>query len=63
MRLIAVSGIRGSGKTTLIRALIRTVCENDEATAAVVVNEEGEASYDEAFVRTHGLAVAYLRGG
>jgi G3E family GTPase len=63
MRLITVSGIRGSGKTTLIRALIHSAREKDEATAAVVVNEEGEASYDKAFVRTHDIAVAYLRGG
>jgi G3E family GTPase len=63
MRLIPVSGIRGSGKTTLIRALIRTVRERNAAKAAVIVNEEGEASYDEAFVRAHDVAVDYLRGG
>ncbi len=63
MRLIPVSGIRGSGKTTLIRALIRTAFERNDATAAVIVNEEGDASYDEDFVRTHNVSVTYLRGG
>ena len=63
MKLIHIVGSQNSGKTTLIRALIRTAYERNDATAAVIVNEEGDASYDEDFVRTHNVSVTYLRGG
>ena len=63
MRLIPVSGIRGSGKTTLIRELIRVVLERSGARAAVIVNEEGATAYDEAFTAACRVPVAYLRGG
>lgn len=63
MRLIFVSGIRGSGKTTLIRSLIRRLHRQNGTTAAVIVNEEGEAAYDEDFVQAEGVPVAYIRGG
>ncbi len=62
MRLVSISGARGSGKTTLIRKLI----DHFSATAkrsAVIVNEEGQAVYDEVFVKTHDLTVEYIRGG
>ncbi len=62
MRLICVSGIKGSGKTTLIKALIRKAAELDKP-SAVIVNESGEEAYDDAFINDLKLPVEYLRGG
>ena len=62
MRLVCVSGTRGSGKTTLIRELIDHLWAKDRR-SAVVVNEDGETSYDQEFVEEHELPVKYLRGG
>ena len=62
MRLAGVSGLRGSGKTTLIRTLIERMGANGSR-CAVIVNEEGSAVYDETFVQLHQVSVAYLRGG
>ncbi len=62
MRLICVSGIKGSGKTTLIKALIRKAAQLDKP-SAVIVNESGEEAYDDAFINDLKLPVEYLRGG
>ncbi len=62
MRLICVSGIKGSGKTTLIKAMISKAATLDMSSAAIV-NESGEVSYDDAFVDDLKLPVEYLRGG
>jgi len=62
MRVVSVSGARGSGKTTLIRKLIAHFSTAAKR-SAVIVNEEGQAVYDDEFVRTHDLAVQYIRGG
>lgn len=62
MRLVCVSGTRGSGKTTLIRKLIDHLWAEDRR-SAVVVNEDGETSYDQEFVERFELPVKYLRGG
>ena len=62
MKLVCVSGTRGSGKTTLIRELIKRLWAKDFR-SAVVVNEDGEASYDQEFIERHELPVKYLRGG
>ena len=62
MRVVSVSGARGSGKTTLIRKLI-THFSTAGKRSAVIVNEEGQAVYDADFVRTHDLTVEYVRGG
>ena len=62
MRVISVSGARGSGKTTLIRRLVghfRTISKQ----SAVIVNEEGQAVFDDAFIQAHDLSVKYIRGG
>jgi G3E family GTPase len=62
MKIIAISGMRGSGKTTLIRELIaRSVAAGQ--TCALIVNEDGEASYDTDFLQRHGVAAEFLRGG
>ena len=62
MRVISVSGTRGSGKTTLIRTIIPHFKALGKR-SAVIVNEEGRASYDEQFIQAHGLLVKYIRGG
>ena len=49
MRLICVSGIKGSGKTTLIKAMIRRAATIGMSSAAIV-NESGRETYDEVFV-------------
>jgi len=62
MRIVTVSGIRGSGKTTLVRELIVRFREKGRR-AAVIVNEEGEETYAPDFLGTHGVEVFPLRGG
>jgi G3E family GTPase len=62
MRVVSVSGVRSSGKTTLIRRLVAHFGAAKKR-SAVIVNEEGRAAYDDDFVRTHGLSVEYIRGG
>ncbi len=62
MRVVSISGLRSSGKTTLIRRLVAHFSAANKQ-SAVIVNEEGRAVYDDDFVRTHGLAVEYIRGG
>jgi G3E family GTPase len=62
VRLVAISGIQGSGKTTLIREIIARVAAQGRK-CGVIVNEDGEIRYDEDFVRSHHLTVESLRGG
>lgn len=62
MRVVSVSGTRGSGKTTLIRELIAHFNTRNKH-SAVIVNEEGQAVYDDEFVRAHDVSVQYIRGG
>jgi len=62
MRVVCVSGARGSGKTSLIRELIAGLRTKGKS-AAVIVNEQGDALYDEAFIRAHALPVRTIRGG
>ena len=62
MRLICVSGIKGSGKATLIKAMARRAAALDKA-AAVIVNESGKESYEDAFINDLNVPVKYLRGG
>ena len=62
MRLICVSGIKGSGKTSLIKAMIRRAAAIDK-TSAVIVNESGKESYDDADINDLKVALKYLRGG
>lgn len=62
MRVVSVSGARSSGKTSLIRRLVghfQTLSKK----SAVIVNEEGQAVFDDAFIQAHDLRVKYIRGG
>ena len=62
MRLICVSGIKGSGKTTLIKTMVRRAAAL-EKTSAVIVNESGKEPYEDAFIDELAVPVKYLRGG
>jgi G3E family GTPase len=62
MKLIAISGTRGSGKTTLIRELVDRLWAIGNH-SAVIVNEEGKEDYDSTFIENHELVVDRLRGG
>ena len=61
MRLICVSGIKGSGKTTLIKLMIRRAAVLDKP-SAVIVNESGKESYEDT-LNDLKVPVEYLRGG
>lgn len=62
MKVISISGLRGSGKTTLIRELITRLVSAGQ-TCAVIVNEDGDVPYDTGFLTRHGVAAEFLRGG
>jgi molybdopterin-guanine dinucleotide biosynthesis protein len=62
MQVVSICGIRGSGKTTLIRKLIALLSERGKR-AGVIVNEDGEEGYPEDFIETHGIHAARIRGG
>ncbi len=62
MRVVSVCGIRGSGKTTLIRSLIALLSEMGRR-AGIIVNEDGEEGYHHDFIETHGIHTAQIRGG
>jgi G3E family GTPase len=62
MRVVSVSGARESGKTTLIRRLVAHFGVASRQ-SAVIVNEEGQAVFDEEFIQAHDLSVKYIRGG
>jgi G3E family GTPase len=55
-----VTGFLGSGKTTLVRALLRTP---EGANTAVVINEYGEVGIDDALVRDSSDATVLLGNG
>jgi G3E family GTPase len=55
-----VTGFLGSGKTTLIRALLR---KPEGANTAIVVNEYGEIGIDDALLRTSSDATVLLGNG
>lgn len=62
MRVVSVSGAQGSGKTTLIRELAARLGETGKR-SAIIVNEQGDAAYDQTFIQAHELQVRTLRGG
>mgnify|MGYP001557688472 CR=1 FL=1 len=62
MRVVSVSGARGSGKTSLIRELTARLSMKGKS-AAVIVNEQGDAVYEQAFIQAHELQVRTIRGG
>jgi G3E family GTPase len=62
MRIVTVAGMRGSGKTTLIRQLIALFGAKGKR-SAVIVNEEGDEPYTQDFLQTHGVEIFKVRGG
>jgi G3E family GTPase len=58
--VIAVTGFLGSGKTTLIRALL---ARPEGANTAIIVNEFGEIGIDQALLRSSSDVVALLGNG
>ena len=58
--VIAVTGFLGSGKTTLIRALLE---KPEGANTAVVVNEYGEIGIDNALLRSSSDVTVLLGNG
>jgi G3E family GTPase len=58
--VVAVTGFLGSGKTTLIRALL---ARPEAANTAVVVNEYGEIGIDHALLRSSSDATVLLGNG
>jgi G3E family GTPase len=58
--VVAVTGFLGSGKTTLIRALLD---KPEGANTAVVVNEYGEIGIDDALLRSSSDATVLLGNG
>src|SRR5215813_10561187 len=58
--VVAVTGFLGSGKTTLIRALL---AKPEGANTAIVVNEYGETGIDDALLRSSSDAVVLLGNG
>jgi molybdopterin-guanine dinucleotide biosynthesis protein len=62
MKVISISGMRDSGKTTLIRELITRLTSAGRS-CALIVNEDGDVSYDTDFLKLYGVAAEFLRGG
>jgi G3E family GTPase len=62
MKVVYISGMRGSGKTTLIRELIGRLAATGKR-SAVIVNEDGDVAYDEIFLRHYNVPAEFLRGG
>lgn len=62
MKLITVSGLLGSGKTTLIRRIVEDLSAQGKK-SAIIVNETGEETYDASIKATDNILVEYLRGG
>ncbi len=62
MRLIAVSGIQGSGKTSLIKSFIRHFASKGFS-SGIIINEDGEAKYDPEFLTAGNIRLEGLYGG
>lgn len=62
MQVVSVSGIRDSGKTTLIVELLRQLDQSGQRGAAIV-NENGRANFDPCSKMPHVVDLQYLRGG
>lgn len=62
MKLVTVSGLLGSGKTTLIRRLVELLHAGGKR-SGVILNESGEVQYDSDFLGAFGTAIESLRGG
>ncbi len=62
MKVVTVSGVQGSGKTTLIRTLVTQLALQGRQ-SAVIVNEEGEETYSTDFLEAYEVKIFKLRGG
>jgi G3E family GTPase len=62
MRVVSISGTIDSGKTTAIKELI-TIFATQGKRSAVIVNEDGEETYDDDFINRQQISVEHLRGG
>jgi ABC-type cobalamin/Fe3+-siderophores transport system ATPase subunit len=62
MRLMSVSGLNGSGKTALIKALVERITGTGQR-AAVIVNAEGIERYEPQWCEARLAAIEYIRGG
>ena len=62
MRIVSISGTNDSGKTTVIKKLI-TILATQGKRSAVIVNEDGEETYDDDFISSQQISVEHLRGG
>jgi G3E family GTPase len=62
MKVVNISGMCGSGKTTLIRELITRLVSAGRS-CALIVNEDGDVSYDTEFLKQYAVTAEFLRGG
>jgi G3E family GTPase len=62
MRIVSISGTIDSGKTTAIKEII-TILAAQGKRSAVIVNEDGEETYDAEFITSQQISVEHLRGG
>ncbi|MDR1204291.1 MAG: cobalamin biosynthesis protein P47K [Peptococcaceae bacterium] len=62
MDILIMGGFLGSGKTTIIKQLIRGLV-NDGKTCAVIENEIGDVGIDDVLIGEAGLTVTPLFGG
>ena len=62
MQLVSISGIRNSGKTSLIVALSQYVGRQTQR-AAIIVNENGQATHEPCEEMPHVVSIQYVRGG
>jgi len=62
MQLVSISGIRNSGKTSLIVALSQYAGRQGKR-AAIIVNENGRATHESCEEMPHVVSIQYVRGG
>jgi G3E family GTPase len=62
MKLVQIAGYLGSGKTTLILAVVKTLAEEGQK-IAILVNDVGEVPVDGKVMQEYGLAVKDIGGG
>jgi len=62
MKVITVSGIQDAGKTSLIKELIGRTHGLGKR-SAIIVNEEGQESYENHFLEQYDVTVRHIHGG
>jgi molybdopterin-guanine dinucleotide biosynthesis protein len=62
MKVISISGMSGSGKTSLIQELMARLVQSGQ-TCSVIVNEDGDVPYDTDFLDQYHIRAEFLRGG